>query len=757
MPNPYEDPKTGIPFNRLGIDDKETLHLRETMAVAKRLLQLRKKPIEGEFDTSHLQAIHKHLLQDVYDWAGQFRTMSMRNSRSRVPFAEPEEIIPKLQAISDRLKEQNLLAGLSKDQFSMKAAQLLRDINAVHAFPDGNGRTQREIVRTLGVQAGYKIDWNYQTENQVYQFNKASRLAHNDGNLIGLAHIMRNSTTELPIARQASHKVRDERNLTNTPTPSGLSASASSAQEKAARERSEHDLKLLSPYLPGGRIPDNAKAHGDLRFWQVKEGDQVTKYAVGVLSHPDGTKPVRDQKAQSSVSRGTGFDAGHLIGHQFGGPEIAANLSLQNPTLNQGGGNWYKMESRWADDLRNDNRVAVVVKEVTRPDTPNFLWRSVDSLTINLEGKVRHDELSMLNPETERAVAAQGRTPAPEVPGGAEIYDLRPTFAARDQIEQAARDAAEERLARPEPAQVQPTGYKRVLAQLQSWRGQSKENDIKEPEGIGTLGPGPEGKTQKEADAEREANERLQKMRKDQAIPQLDKMTWTAHPKTGDVTYSLSGKAAFIDRGKAITVLQPEAVATRVALEMAVQKYGRSIDATGTPAFQKQILQAALEMRAEIVFTDPKIQARFVAAREELQKLEAKTKAEEIQRNLTKQAASKSASAKEGTPQVKVSDREAAAVPDPERTFTKHAEALRQRYGFGLDAEKADGIVALKMAQTGWQPEDIAAALKTRRLNMDLSAPNEIDAYAKKLTIQAVGRAAREAIADRTTSMDMGR
>ena len=251
MPNPYEDPKTGTPFNRLGIDDKETLHLRETMAVAKRLLQLRKKPIEGEFDPSHLQAIHKHLLQDVYDWAGQFRTMSMRNSRSRVPFAEPEEIVPKLQAISDRLKEQDLLAGLSKDQFSMKAAQLLRDINAVHAFPDGNGRTQREIVRTLGVQAGYKIDWTYQTENQVYQFNKASRLAHNDGNLIGLAHIMRNSTTQLPIARQASHKVRDERNLTNTPTPSGLSDSASSAQEKAARERSEHDLKLLSPYIPG--------------------------------------------------------------------------------------------------------------------------------------------------------------------------------------------------------------------------------------------------------------------------------------------------------------------------------------------------------------------------------------------------------------------------------------------------------------------------------------------------------------------------
>ena len=757
MPNPYEDPKTGTPFNRLGIDDKETLHLRESMAVAKRLLQLRQKRIEGEFDPAHLQAIHKHLLQDVYDWAGKFRTTSMRNSRSRVPFAEPEEIVPKLQAIADRLKNENLLAGLSKDQFSMKAAQLLREINAVHAFPDGNGRTQREIIRTLGVQAGYKIDWNYQTENQIYQFNKASRIAHNDGNLLGLAHIMRNSTTELPADLQANHKVRDDRKLTNVPSMSGLSASAATAQEKAARERAEHDLKLLSPYLPSGRIPHDAKAHGNLRFWQVKDGEQVTKYAVGVLSNPDLPKPGRDQKAQSAVSRGTGFDAGHLIGHQFGGPEIAANLSLQNPTMNQGSGNWYKMESRWAADLRNDNRVAVVVKEVTRPDTPKFLWRSVDSLTINLDGKVRHDEVSMLNPETERAVAAQGRTAAPEVPGGAVLYDLRPTLAAHDEIEQKARNAAQERLVTSEPVHTPPSGYKRVLAQLQSWRGPSKANEITEPEGIGTIGPGPEGKTPKEAEADREANERLQKMRKDQAIPQLDKMTWAAHPKTGDVTYSLSGKAAFVDRGKAITVLQPEIAATRIALEMAVQKYGRSIDASGTPAFQKQLIQAALQMRADIVFTDPKIQARFLAAREEVQKQEAKTKADETQRNLAKEAAAKPASAKESTQQVKGSDKEAPAVPDPERTFTKHADALRQRYGFGLDAEKADGQVALKMAQTGWQPEDIATALKTRRLNTDLSAPNEIDAYAKKLTIQAVGRAAREAAVDRTPAMDLGR
>ncbi len=550
-------------------------------------------------------------------------------------------------------------------------------------------------------------------------------------------------------------------------TTADASAAAVTTEQIAERERAAHDLKLLAPYLPEGRIPDTATAHGDLRFWEVKDGDQTTKYAAGVLAHPDLPKADRDMKAQSAVSKGTGFDAGHLIGHQFGGPEIFGNLSLQNPTMNQGGGNWYKMETQWANDLRDDNRVAVVVKEVTRTDTPNFLWRSVESLTINPDGKVRHDEISMLNPETERALAAQGRSPAPEVPGGAVILDLRPTLALQEEIGKQAEQAAQERLDNVQNPQSQPTGYKRVLAQLQTWRGSSKETNLseaKEPEAIGSLGPGPEGKTPKELRAEQQANEQLLKLRKHQLIPQLDKMTWAAHPKTGDVTYSLSGKAAFVDRGKAITVLQPDAAATRIALEMAVQKYGRSINATGTPAFQKQLIQAAAQMKADIVFTDPKIQARFLQERAELQKKEEAAKTQAAQ-TLPAAPFKQELTAEQKVPQQQHYDRVANSktvtapepvVRDPERTFSKHADALQQRYGFGLDAAKADGLIALKMAQTGWQPEDVAAALRTRRLNTDLAAP-EVPAYAEKLTVQAFGKAAREAAIQRNNSMDLGR
>ena len=749
MSNPYVDPKTETPYNRLGIDDKETLRLKEAKAVAHRLLQLKQNPIHGDFGPAHLQAIHKHILQDVYEWAGKFRTLPMRNSLSRVAFAEPEDIASRLQKLADTLKDQNLLAKLSKDEFAFKAAVVLREINAVHGFPDGNGRAQREMIRTLGLQAGYKVDFNIQSEGLQYNFNKASRLAHNDGNLTSLAHLLRSSTSELPPPdRQASHTLRDERKFMNT-----LSAPSLAPSDAAKQALADRDLKLLAPYLPEGRIPPDHTVYGNLHFWEVKDGDQTTKYAVGVLEYPNDPKPDRDLKAQSAVSKSTGFDAGHLIGHQFGGPEIPANLSLQNPAMNQGGGNWYKLEAQWANDLRAQNRVAVVVKEVTRSDTPNFLYRTVNSLTIDQDGKVQHDELSALNPETERALAAQGRAPAPEVSGGATILDLRPSLDRHEQIGPDAEQAAEQRLNASKPAE--PKGYKHVIATIQNWRAHGKNNELKpgnakdsETEPFGTLG-GPDAtvsaKTQKELETEAEANKRLLLLRKQLLLPELDKMTSAMNPKTGDVTFHLSGKPAMIDRGKTITVLHHDPVATRIALEMAVQKYGRSIAATGTETFQKQLIEAALKMRADITFTDPKLQARFVQAKAEQQKQEEKARAGVPQPNQTR---SNDHSSKADTP---------SPVRDPERTFTHHADTLQQRYGFGLDATKADGIIALKMAQTGWQPEDVAAALKTRRLNTDLAVPTEVDAYAKKLTVQAFGKAAREAALERNATMDLGR
>ena len=69
--NPYVDPNTRVNFNRLGITDSRVLQVAEYQATAIRIQELDLAPIAGDFGLEHWRAVHKHIFQDVYDWAGK--------------------------------------------------------------------------------------------------------------------------------------------------------------------------------------------------------------------------------------------------------------------------------------------------------------------------------------------------------------------------------------------------------------------------------------------------------------------------------------------------------------------------------------------------------------------------------------------------------------------------------------------------------------------------------------------------------------
>ena len=79
----YVDPATGVLKNRLGITDTATLETTEAQFVAARARELTHQPIPGAFDLSHLQAIHRHLFGDLYEWAGHLRTVDLTKDTSR--------------------------------------------------------------------------------------------------------------------------------------------------------------------------------------------------------------------------------------------------------------------------------------------------------------------------------------------------------------------------------------------------------------------------------------------------------------------------------------------------------------------------------------------------------------------------------------------------------------------------------------------------------------------------------------------------
>jgi cell filamentation protein, protein adenylyltransferase len=110
----------------------------------------------GDLDFKHFKAVHGHLFQDVYDWAGKIRIVRM--SKGGNMFCFPENIENQARKLFAQLKKDKFLAGLEPEEFAEKAAHFLSELNVIHAFREGNGRTQLSFFLLLADQAGYPIE-----------------------------------------------------------------------------------------------------------------------------------------------------------------------------------------------------------------------------------------------------------------------------------------------------------------------------------------------------------------------------------------------------------------------------------------------------------------------------------------------------------------------------------------------------------------------------------------------------------------------
>jgi cell filamentation protein len=105
---------------------------------------------------SHYYAVHQHLFQDVFAWAGRPRTVRLGKSGS--VFCYPEHINREMKSLFSGLKAQQYLRGLTPDAFAREAAVFLSTLNAIHPLREGNGRTQMTFLALLADQAGHPID-----------------------------------------------------------------------------------------------------------------------------------------------------------------------------------------------------------------------------------------------------------------------------------------------------------------------------------------------------------------------------------------------------------------------------------------------------------------------------------------------------------------------------------------------------------------------------------------------------------------------
>ncbi|TFC01467.1 cell filamentation protein Fic [Cryobacterium adonitolivorans] len=172
----YFIPGTTVLRNKFNETDAAKLGAKEEAAASIRLDQLANKPIPPTFDYDHMKAIHRHVFQDVYDWAGQERVGPLGKMTKAGPdvvnFQPGDPAAPTVAygyypspaitaAAQDQyrnLGRENHLVGMPQDQFISHMAEHWGELNTIHSFREGNTRAQFVFFSQLADNAGYKLD-----------------------------------------------------------------------------------------------------------------------------------------------------------------------------------------------------------------------------------------------------------------------------------------------------------------------------------------------------------------------------------------------------------------------------------------------------------------------------------------------------------------------------------------------------------------------------------------------------------------------
>ncbi|SDZ49262.1 cell filamentation protein [Herbiconiux ginsengi] len=173
--DPYLEPTSGILRNRLGIATLQALDVAEADLVEARRAQMIGRAVKVTGDLRQLQSIYGQLFQDVYEWAGQLRTVDIRKGTD--PAAEFFMPVSRLESGAGfafaELAEEHQLHGLDRDRFVARLAHHYDQVNYLHPFREGNGRTQRIFWTQIAAGAGFDLDWSRVTGAENNQASRA--------------------------------------------------------------------------------------------------------------------------------------------------------------------------------------------------------------------------------------------------------------------------------------------------------------------------------------------------------------------------------------------------------------------------------------------------------------------------------------------------------------------------------------------------------------------------------------------------------
>lgn len=150
--DPYTYPDSDVLKNRLGVTDPDELE-----AVERRFFALRSRFLPDLATTKNdLLQLHRHLFGDVYEWAGKFRAVGL--SRSTTVFCQPEFIERELDTRLEAINAENTHSGSDARDYAGWLAEQAVELNMIHPFREGNGRTLRIFLTVIAAKNGVLLD-----------------------------------------------------------------------------------------------------------------------------------------------------------------------------------------------------------------------------------------------------------------------------------------------------------------------------------------------------------------------------------------------------------------------------------------------------------------------------------------------------------------------------------------------------------------------------------------------------------------------
>jgi cell filamentation protein len=163
----------GILRNKLALADQAALDFAEVRLTETRLRLIEQQGPRGAFTFHRLLATHAYIFQDIYDWAGQPRTTELYKAATiggpLHRFVPPDHLEEEAERIFAALARQNYLRYLDRVTFSLRSASLMVEINQLHPFREGNGRTQRAFLQALAKDAGHELYFDVVSRERMIQ------------------------------------------------------------------------------------------------------------------------------------------------------------------------------------------------------------------------------------------------------------------------------------------------------------------------------------------------------------------------------------------------------------------------------------------------------------------------------------------------------------------------------------------------------------------------------------------------------------